>query len=120
MKVADGETTFKFNKTEQLVNSSFCHIAGLKVFQGRDQAIEIDHRGFSLSDNGTIEVRQRQIIWSQIMHNSLQINKDELAYSVDDFMGELYQIKLSCTGEGLPESGCFFFKVQGETNITTG
>ena len=113
---------FKFNKTEQLVNSSFCHIAGLKVFRGRDQAIEIDHSGLSLSVNGTIEVGQRQIIlyWSQITHNSLQINKDELAYSVDDFMGELYQINLSCTGGGLPESGCLFFKVQGITSVANG
>ena len=38
------------------VNTSFCHIAGLEVYRGREQAIEINHEGFSLSDRGTIEV----------------------------------------------------------------
>ena len=38
------------------VNTSFCHIASLEVYRGREQAIEINHEGFSLSDRGTIEV----------------------------------------------------------------
>ena len=120
MAASDEATMFKFNETEQLVNSSFCHIASLKVFRGRDQAIEIDHRGFSLSVNGTIEVRHVLINWTQPMHNSLQINKHELAYSVKDFMGEIYEINLSCTGGRLPGKGCFFFKAQGTANITAG
>ena len=73
LKVAAGTATLKFNKTEQLVNSSFCHIASLEVFRGRNQAIEIDHSGFLLSDNGTIEVRQRKINWSQIMHTHCRL-----------------------------------------------
>ena len=39
-------------------------------------------------------------------------------------MGEFYRMNLSCSGdlEGLPESatGCLFFKVRGESNVTTG
>ena len=38
------------------VNSSFCHISSLEVYQGREQAIEISHQGFTLSNGGTIEV----------------------------------------------------------------
>ena len=49
-------STFVFNETKQLVNSSFCHISSLEVYRGRDQAIEISHEGFSLSGNGSIEV----------------------------------------------------------------
>ena len=47
-----------FNETDELVSSSFCHIASLEVYRGREQAIEINHDGFSLSDNGTIQVLQ--------------------------------------------------------------
>ena len=50
------ESTFIFNETKQLVNSSFCNISSLDVYRGREQAIEISHEGFSLSDSGTIEV----------------------------------------------------------------
>ena len=47
---------FEFNRTDQLVNNSVCHISSLKVYRGRDQAIEISHEGFFLNDNGNIEV----------------------------------------------------------------
>ena len=47
---------FGFNETDQTVNSSFCNISSLEVYRGRQQAIEISHQGFSLSDNGSIEV----------------------------------------------------------------
>ena len=50
--------TFKFNETSQLVNSSLCYISSLEVYRGRDQAIEISHQGFSLNNNGNIEVRK--------------------------------------------------------------
>ena len=49
---------FKINETDQLVNSSLCHISSLEVYRGRDQAIEISHQGFSLSDNGSIKVNK--------------------------------------------------------------
>ena len=49
--------SFYFNGTDQPVNSTFCHIASLEVFRGWEQAIEVDHDGFSLSDNGTIRVQ---------------------------------------------------------------
>ena len=49
-------STFIFNETKQPVNSSVCHISTLEVYRGREQAIEISHEGFSLSDNGSIEV----------------------------------------------------------------
>ena len=45
-----------FRNTSEQVNSSTCHISTLEVYRGREQAIEISHEGFSLSDNGSIEV----------------------------------------------------------------
>ena len=49
--------TFYFNRSDKLLlNSSFCHIASLEVVRGREQAIQINHSGFSLGDNATIEV----------------------------------------------------------------
>ena len=54
----DTSSTFNFNETGKVVNGSFCHIASLEVYRGREQAINISYDGFSLSDNGTIEVRQ--------------------------------------------------------------
>ena len=47
---------FKINGTNQLVNSSYCHISSLAVYRGRDRVIEISHQGFLLRDNGSIEV----------------------------------------------------------------
>ena len=38
------------------VNGSVCQISSLEVYRGQQQAIEISHQGFSLSDNGSIEV----------------------------------------------------------------
>ncbi len=38
------------------VNNSLCHISSLEVYRGREQAIEISHDGFSLTENGTINV----------------------------------------------------------------
>ena len=35
----------------------------------------------------------------------------ELGYDLEDYIGELYRMNLSCSGGGLPESGCLFFKV---------
>ena len=49
-------TLFKINGTDRLVNSSHCHISSLEVYRGRDRVIEISHQGFSLRDNGSIEV----------------------------------------------------------------
>ena len=43
-----------------------------------------------------------------------------LAYSINEYLGELYQMNLSCFDEALPMSGCIFFKVIGSTNITNG
>ena len=57
--MVDGTTyseMFKFNRTDQLVNSSFCNISSLEVYRGREEAIEISHEGFSLNKNGNIEV----------------------------------------------------------------
>ena len=58
--VADNTTnnsaTFKFNEADQLVNNSHCNISSLEVYRGREQAIEISHDGFSLNNNGSIEV----------------------------------------------------------------
>ena len=53
---ANNSATFKFNETDQIVNSSDCHISALEVYQGRDQAVEIRREGLSLTNNGNIEV----------------------------------------------------------------
>ena len=42
--------------TTEQVNSSICHISSLEVYRGREQAIEINYTGFSISGSGTIEV----------------------------------------------------------------
>ena len=49
---------FGFSGTNQTLNSSFCQISSLEVYRGREQAIEISQQGFSLSENGTIQVHQ--------------------------------------------------------------
>ena len=46
------------HKTTQMsVNNSVCNISSLEVYRGRQQSYEISKDGFSLSKNGTIEVR---------------------------------------------------------------
>ena len=57
LKTAYGRAFFRFNGTDQLVNSSFCSIDSLEVFRGWEQAIEISHQGFTLRNNGSIEVK---------------------------------------------------------------
>ena len=59
-----------------------------------------------------------------ISSSSFQINPP-LGYSIDEYIGELYRMNLSCnsSGGGLPEtaeSGCLFFKVIGIANIQHG
>ena len=56
--------------------------------------------------------------YSIVKHKSLQVRRDELYYVLDEYVGELYRMSLSCSGEGLPQNGCLFFKVIGQTNIT--
>ena len=53
---------FKFNETDQPVNSSFCTISSLEVYWGREQVIEISHQGFLLNNNGSVEVCLHTII----------------------------------------------------------
>jgi hypothetical protein len=48
---------FGFNGTNQTVNNNICNVSSLEVYRGREQGIEISYQGFSLSDNGSIEVR---------------------------------------------------------------
>jgi hypothetical protein len=59
----------------------------------------------------------------------LQIATDELGYDLEDYIGELYRMNISCnsSGGGLPESGCLFFKVavpaqrdQNFSHVTSG
>ena len=50
----------------------------------------------------------------------MQVDLSSLSYSADEFVGELYRMNLSCSGGGLPEGGCVFFKVVGTTNISNG
>ena len=125
------DAMFKFNDSNQPVNNYFCHIASLEVFRGWNQSIMISHDGFSLTVNGSIEVRQimnmccveqhcKLVSFSICYLETFQINKNKLAYSTEDFIGELYRINLSCSGEGLPANGCLFFKASGITFVDTG
>jgi hypothetical protein len=116
---------FKINGTDQLVNSSFCHISSLEVYRGRDQAIEISNQGFSLSENGSIKVHKYSLRMHTIQSHTylelqllLQITTGELGYDPEDYIGELFHMNLSCSSGGLPESGCLFFKAAG--SLTTG
>ena len=46
------------HKDQQMnADTSFCNISSLEVYRGREQVIEISHQGFSLTENGTIEVQ---------------------------------------------------------------
>ena len=45
-----------YKDLQMLADKSFCNISSLEVYRRREQAIEISHQGFSLSENGTIEV----------------------------------------------------------------
>jgi hypothetical protein len=69
---------FKINETDQLVNSSLCHISSLEVYRGRDQAIEISHQGFSLNENGSIKVHKNTIyiylLRANYYYRLLQVN----------------------------------------------
>ena len=49
---------FYFNGTDQLVEKSSCQIVSLEVYRGRKQTFQINHCGFSLTDDGAIEVVQ--------------------------------------------------------------
>ena len=47
---------FYFNGTDQLVEKTSCQIVSLEVYRGREQTIQISHHGFSLTDDGAVEV----------------------------------------------------------------
>ena len=49
-------TLLHFNGTNQLIERSSCQIVSLEVYRGKEQAFQINHHGFSLTDNGAIEV----------------------------------------------------------------
>ena len=57
----DQISRFYFNETKQILNNSFCQVASLEVYRGKEQAIEISHDGFSLNDDGNIEVNSIRI-----------------------------------------------------------
>ena len=51
-----------YSGTRQPANGSFCNIASLEVYRGKEQAIEINHSGFSLGNRGTIEASVNKVI----------------------------------------------------------
>ena len=57
----DRGAIFHFREANQTINSSACHISSLEVYRGMKQEIKISHNGFSLNDNGTIEVRHDSV-----------------------------------------------------------
>ena len=54
--IVDAVVAFKSREEPVQVNGSVCQISSLEVYRGREEAIEISHQEFSLSDNGTIQV----------------------------------------------------------------
>jgi hypothetical protein len=56
--VADPVVALRGSAEHTQLNNSTCQISSLEVYRGREQAIEINHQGFSLSDSGTIKVHQ--------------------------------------------------------------
>ena len=56
--VADAVVALRGTAENTQLNSSTCQISSLEVYRGRQQAIKISHQGFSLSDNGTIQVHK--------------------------------------------------------------
>ena len=43
-------------ESRELVNTSLCQVVSLNVYRGKENVIEINHSGFTLTDRGTIEV----------------------------------------------------------------
>ena len=78
----------------------------------------IMHDGFLLSDSGRVEASVQLTIVMELTMIHVLIDNASLAYHFKEYLGELYRMDLSCSDGGLPESGCLFFKVVGETNIT--
>ena len=56
--VADAVVALRGTAEHTQLSSSTCQISSLEVYRGREQAIEISHQGFSLSENGNIKVLQ--------------------------------------------------------------
>ena len=50
----------------------------------------------------------------------IQIHDHQLVYRTGEYVGELYRMNLSCSSDGLPESGCLFFKLAGNTSTIEG
>jgi hypothetical protein len=48
--------TYEPHRQAVNVNNTLCHISSLEVYRGREQAIEISHDGFLLTENGNINV----------------------------------------------------------------
>ena len=100
--------------------SNHCQIASLEVYRGKKHSIVVNHCGFSLSDMGEIKVHI--VIRHAVIKKSafFQINHTGLRYCFEEYLGELYRMNLTCPdeGQGLPKSGCLFFKIGGTANIT--
>ena len=56
--VTDAVVALRGTAEHTQLNTSTYQISSLEVYRGREQAIEINHQGFSLSDNGTVQVHQ--------------------------------------------------------------
>ena len=61
--------TFYFSGTNQSLDSTFCHIASLEVVRGLEQAFQINHSGFSLTNNATVEVYADELVFNNFPHN---------------------------------------------------
>ena len=58
INIVDAVVALRGTAENTQLNTSTCQISNLEVYRGREQAIEISHQGFSLSDNGNIKVQQ--------------------------------------------------------------
>ena len=61
-------------------------------------------------------ILQVNLLSHPMSNTCFQIHEDQLAYDTEEYIGELYCMNPSCSDEGLPESGCLFSKVAGNTS----
>ena len=57
-----------FRSREEQVNGSICEISALEVYRGREQATNISHQGFSLTENGTFKVYRLHSVFYNILY----------------------------------------------------
>ena len=61
-----------------------------------------------------------RLIRFMVAESNTYVFRSMKIYNTGEYVGELYRMKISCSGGGLPESGCLFFEVAGNTSTMIG